>query len=296
MTQAFNLAQFANKVNTSGQVDASTALTNAVPVANGGTGSITLAANNVLLGNGTSAVQAVAPGTAGNVLTSNGTTWASSASPVAPVDVQTFNAGGTWTKPTANQTMAQIQVWGGGGGGGTSTGGGYGAGGGGGGYNTVTIPISYLASSLTVVIGAGGAATIAGGTSSVPLATSWNGRSSITAYGGAGGSSTQLPGYGGSILSAGTTTAAGSPITDWTGGTGGEPYGAASSSVLYGGGGGGASAPGLTAGAVSVYGGAGGAGGATGSPGVAPGGAGGAATFPGTPGAGAAGRVVITCW
>jgi len=39
----------------------------------------TLAANAVLLGNGTSAVQTVAPGTSGNVLTSNGTTWASAA-------------------------------------------------------------------------------------------------------------------------------------------------------------------------------------------------------------------------
>jgi hypothetical protein len=38
-----------------------------------------LTANNVLLGNGTSAVQVVAPGTAGNVLTSNGTTWTSAA-------------------------------------------------------------------------------------------------------------------------------------------------------------------------------------------------------------------------
>lgn len=87
MTQAFNLAQFANKVNTSGQVDASTALTNAVPVANGGTGAATLAANNVLLGNGTSTLQTVAPGTAGNVLTSNGTTWSSSAVP----GVNSFN-------------------------------------------------------------------------------------------------------------------------------------------------------------------------------------------------------------
>jgi hypothetical protein len=49
-----------------------------VPVAQGGTGLATLTANNVLLGNGTSAVQAVAPGTSGNVLTSNGTTWQSS--------------------------------------------------------------------------------------------------------------------------------------------------------------------------------------------------------------------------
>ena len=48
-------------------------------VADGGTGSSTLAANAVLLGNGTSALQTVAPSTAGNVLTSNGTTWASTA-------------------------------------------------------------------------------------------------------------------------------------------------------------------------------------------------------------------------
>jgi len=48
-------------------------------VANGGTGAATLTLNNVILGNGTSAVQFVAPGTSGNVLTSNGTTWASAA-------------------------------------------------------------------------------------------------------------------------------------------------------------------------------------------------------------------------
>lgn len=48
-------------------------------VANGGTGATSLTANNVILGNGTSAVQVVAPSTAGNVLTSNGTTWQSTA-------------------------------------------------------------------------------------------------------------------------------------------------------------------------------------------------------------------------
>lgn len=48
-----------------------------VTVAQGGTGGTSFTANNVLLGNGTSAFQVVAPGTAGNVLTSNGTTWAS---------------------------------------------------------------------------------------------------------------------------------------------------------------------------------------------------------------------------
>lgn len=54
-------------------------LGSALPVASGGTGAISLTANNVILGNGTSAVQLVAPGTANNVLKSNGTTWTSSA-------------------------------------------------------------------------------------------------------------------------------------------------------------------------------------------------------------------------
>lgn len=50
-----------------------------LPVVAGGTGATSLAANNVLLGNGTSALQIVAPGTSGNVLTSDGTTWQSTA-------------------------------------------------------------------------------------------------------------------------------------------------------------------------------------------------------------------------
>lgn len=56
-----------------------TTLTATTPIAvsSGGTGSNTLTANNVLLGNGTSALQKVAPGTSGNALISNGTTWVS---------------------------------------------------------------------------------------------------------------------------------------------------------------------------------------------------------------------------
>jgi hypothetical protein len=64
-------------------VSLTTQVSGTLPVDNGGTGATTLTANNVLLGNGTSAVQVVAPGTTGNVLTSNGTTWASTA-PAAP--------------------------------------------------------------------------------------------------------------------------------------------------------------------------------------------------------------------
>jgi hypothetical protein len=52
-------------------------ITGIAAVANGGTGLATLTANNVMLGNGTSAVQFVAPSTNGNVLTSNGSTWVS---------------------------------------------------------------------------------------------------------------------------------------------------------------------------------------------------------------------------
>lgn len=60
-------------------VSLTTQVSGILPVANGGTGLSTVTANAVVLGNGTSALQAVAPGTAGNVLTSNGTTWVSSA-------------------------------------------------------------------------------------------------------------------------------------------------------------------------------------------------------------------------
>ena len=65
-------------------------------VANGGTGASSFTANNVLLGNGTSAFQTVAPGTSGNVLTSNGTTWQSTAP----------TAGGGTLQATASGALA----------------------------------------------------------------------------------------------------------------------------------------------------------------------------------------------
>jgi len=76
----------------------------------GGTGQSSLTANNVLLGNGTSAVQFVAPGTNGNVLTSNGTTWTSGSAPgfaagTAMMFVQTAAPTG-WTKSTTHDNKA----------------------------------------------------------------------------------------------------------------------------------------------------------------------------------------------
>lgn len=62
-------------------------------VANGGTGATSLTANAVLVGNGTSAVSAVAPGTSGNVLTSNGTTWTSAALPPSGPSLEAIASG-----------------------------------------------------------------------------------------------------------------------------------------------------------------------------------------------------------
>jgi hypothetical protein len=71
-----------------------------LPVANGGTGASTLTANAALIGNGTSGVLGLSPGTSGNVMTSNGTTWTSSAA------VNSFNAGTTGLTPSTSTTGA----------------------------------------------------------------------------------------------------------------------------------------------------------------------------------------------
>jgi len=84
-------------------------------VANGGTGATTFTANNVLLGNGTSALQVVAPGTSGNVLTSNGTTWASTAPtafvyPDAGIAVSTGSAWVTSYTTTGSGTVVALSI------------------------------------------------------------------------------------------------------------------------------------------------------------------------------------------
>lgn len=53
MTQAFNLSQLANNLNTVGQLDATDGLTGAVPIANGGTGLTSTPSNGQIdIGNG----------------------------------------------------------------------------------------------------------------------------------------------------------------------------------------------------------------------------------------------------
>jgi hypothetical protein len=107
-----NGAADAATINSSGVFSLGTPLA----VASGGVGANTLAANNVLLGNGTSAVQTVAPSTSGNVLTSDGTTWVS-ASIQRGITAQAFTASGTFT-PDANVTKVKVTLVSGGGGGG----------------------------------------------------------------------------------------------------------------------------------------------------------------------------------
>jgi len=80
-------------------------------VADGGTGTSSLTQNNVILGNGTSTVQFVAPGTTGNVLTSNGTTWESSLAaggfPSGTLMLfQQTSAPTGWTKQTTHDNKA----------------------------------------------------------------------------------------------------------------------------------------------------------------------------------------------
>lgn len=80
-----------------------------VAVANGGTGATSLTANNVLLGNGTSAVQTVAPGTSGNVLVSDGTTWTSAApSGGGQLKYELFTSSTTWTCPAG---VTKVFAW-----------------------------------------------------------------------------------------------------------------------------------------------------------------------------------------
>lgn len=82
----------------------SATLTTPLAVTSGGTGSATVTANNVIIGNsGGTGFSSVAPGTTGNVLTSNGTAWTSAAASGA---VSSFSAGSTGFTPSTGTTGA----------------------------------------------------------------------------------------------------------------------------------------------------------------------------------------------
>lgn len=84
-----------------------------VTVTQGGTNATSLTANNVIIGNGTSTVTFVAPGTSGNVLTSNGTNWTSTAAPSSgfPITIgNTSIASGSTTTALGNLTLNNTNV------------------------------------------------------------------------------------------------------------------------------------------------------------------------------------------
>lgn len=106
-----------------GLIDVTTDITGTVPVSSGGTGATTHTANAVLIGEGTSAISTVSPGSSGNVLTSDGTNWTSAAA--AAFDSGTLmlfqqTAAPTgWTKQTTHNDKAFRVVSGTAGSGGT---------------------------------------------------------------------------------------------------------------------------------------------------------------------------------
>lgn len=221
-------------------------------------------------------------GNSGKVTTTDGAnaSWAYASSLLAN-NYQEFTGSGTWTKP-ANCAWVYVEAIGGGGGGFSGTTGG-GSGGGGGGFNAMTVLASTLTSTVTVTVGAGGNAGIAGGDTTFGAY--------LTARGGAAGTAT-------SAVASGDYATANS----WSSGGGGAGTGSGSagqggSCIKAGAGGGGGGPVAAGSGGTSSMGGAGGAGATSGTAtaGTAPGGGGGG-SYNGTGGAGAAGRVRVWAW
>lgn len=246
----------------------------------------------------------------------------------------TSGATQTWTKPTSAGSLVRIQCWGGGGGGGCASAGAGGGGGGGGAYSDRWMDLADVTSTVSVVVGGGGAGTNTANTAGTAGENTTFG-AYVTAYAGGGGGSNSAGVAGGGGGGGGGTSAGASGATSvGTGGDGGnvgggrggngEAAGGHASAYQAGGGGSGGSATTAAlaggdsvwggaggggangdnnsggAGGTSIYGGAGGAGrGGSGTPvaGGTPGGGGGGSEF-GAPisGAGGDGRVIVTVY
>ncbi len=283
MTQAFNLSQLANFVNTSGQLNAANGLYNQTPVANGGTGVSSVTAGALLIGAGTSAMTEVAGTDADQILVSSPTGWSSAPqnSIGANYIVTTYTSPAPlgYTKPGTLKAI-KVTIIGGGGDGGRAATTNFSSGGGGGGGGGATVyyapaatlpasPIAITAGDGTNSFGAFCSATGggAGGNANAP--------SPASGAGGAGG-----VGAGGFLIVSGLR---GSPGGAGVGGSGGDAaliygfFGAAQRNIPAPGGG----LPGYSA--TSTNYGAGGGGSAKLSPN--------ASTYPG--GAGAPGVVIL---
>jgi len=120
MTQAYNLSQLANKVNTSGQVDVTTGLSGVTPVANGGTGQSTFTNGQLLIGNTTGNTLTKATLTAGSgisVTNGNGSiTIATTGGGQLSYALFSYPGSGTWTCPSGVTKVKVTCIAGGGGG------------------------------------------------------------------------------------------------------------------------------------------------------------------------------------
>lgn len=72
MTQSYNLSQLANRLNSSGQLDATVGLVNATPAANGGTGQSSYTTGDILYASGSTALARLPDVATGYVLISGG--------------------------------------------------------------------------------------------------------------------------------------------------------------------------------------------------------------------------------
>lgn len=99
MTQAFNLSQLANNLNSSGQLDATDGLVNAVPISNGGTGASTSSAArtnlNVPATDGTGATGTWGVNISGNAATASTSSACSGNSATATYATTAGNGGVT---------------------------------------------------------------------------------------------------------------------------------------------------------------------------------------------------------
>ena len=195
--------QLINNIVYGGSITNGTIVSLATPLgaANGGTGLSTITANAVMLGNGVSTVQTVAPGSSGNVLTSNGTTWSSSASGGRLLRApQLLTSGTSYTTP-ADCTSIYVEAVGAGGGGGGGSGSGtasQGAGGGGGGGTASKLFTVTPSTAYTYAIGAAGSAGASGASGGAGGNTTFTvGATTATGGGGGGGLWISAGGSGG---------------------------------------------------------------------------------------------------
>lgn len=203
MTQAFNLSQLANKVNTSGQLDVATGVTGTQAVANGGTGQSTYTDGQLLIGNSTGNTLTKATITAGSGITvtnGSGAITIAASGGAGNLETDYFTSPGTWTKP-ASCTQVRVTVIGAGGGAFTQAGGS-------GGLAMATVPVS---APVSVTIGTAGSMSdpaSSGGTSSFGPA--------VSCTGGSGGSNNTTGSAGSGTVSVGSAIRTSTNVAQYT--------------------------------------------------------------------------------